>query len=162
MADIRCAVLTSSDAGARGERDDASGQYLCGVVQEIGTLADYAILPDEPLELEMQLWRWVRQGIDVILSTGSTGLGPRDVMPEVTRRVIDREIPGIAEAMRAESMRHTPFGMISRQTAGAAGETLIVNLPGSPKAVRELWPVIRPILPHAVALLHGQTRHENP
>lgn len=162
MDEISYAVLTSSDAGARGDREDTSGQRLCQLVQDQGVLRDYVVLPDDAVQLEQQLWRWVQHGIDVIVTTGGTGLGPRDVMPEVTRRVIERDIPGMAEAMRAESLRHTPFGMISRQVVGACRETLIVNFPGSPKAIEELWPVVAPIVPHVSALLHGQTRHENP
>lgn len=158
---MRAAVLTSSDAGSRNEREDTSGQRLCELVREIADLADYRVLPDEPVDLESCLWQWIRQGIDLILTTGSTGLGPRDVLPEVTRRVIDREIPGMAEAMRVESMRHTPFGMISRQVAGIAEKTLIVNFPGSPQAVEELWPIVRPVIPHVVDLAAGRTRHED-
>lgn len=157
---MRAAVLTSSDAGARGERADDSGRRLVQLVEEIGELFDYRILPDEPLELERQLWQWIRQGLDLIVTTGSTGLGPRDVLPEVTRGVINREIPGLAEAMRAESMKHTPFGMISRQVAGVAEQTLIINFPGSPRAIEELWPVVRPVVPHLINLIHGQTGHD--
>lgn len=158
---VHAAVLTSSDAGARGEREDTSGQRLCVLVQELGELAGYQVLPDEPVQLERQLWQWIRQGVNLIVTTGSTGLGPRDVMPEVTRRVIDREIPGMAEAMRVESMKHTPFGMISRQVVGVSESTLIINFPGSPKAIDELWPIVQPVIPHIVNLLNGQTRHEN-
>lgn len=158
---IRLVVLTASDAGARGEREDLSGLTLCERARRLGEVTDYVVLADEPVDLERKLWTWVGDGVDVILTTGSTGLGPRDVLPEVTRRVIDREIPGIAEAMRQESLRHTPFGMISRAVSGAADRTLIINFPGSPQAVDELWPVVEPIIPHLVRLLHGETRHEN-
>lgn len=157
---IRIAVLTSSDAGARGEREDESGQFLLAAARAIGEAVEYGVLPDEPAQLERQLNQWVSEAMDVILTTGSTGLGPRDVMPEVTRRVIDREIPGMAEAMRATSIKNTPFGMISRQVAGASGSTLIINFPGSPRAVAELWPVVAPVIPHVVRLLHGKTQHE--
>lgn len=156
---MRAAVLTSSDSGARGARVDDSGRKLCDYVKEFAELADYRVLPDEPATLEHQLRQWISQRIDCIVTTGSTGLGPRDVMPDVTRRVMDREIPGMAEAMRAESMRHTPFGMVSRQVAGVAQETLIINFPGSPKAVDELWPVVKPVVPHLIDLIHGRTRH---
>lgn len=157
---MRSAVLTSSDAGARGERADASGERLCALVKEVGELADYRILPDEAAQLESVMRQWVADGVDLIVTTGGTGLGPRDVMPEVTRRIITREIPGMAEAMRAESVKHTPFGMVSRQVVGSAGHTLIINFPGSPKAIDELWPVVHPVLAHLVDLLHGKTRHE--
>ena len=156
---MRGAVLTSSDSGARGERDDASGRLLSEYMSQLGEVYDYQVLPDEPVELERQMWRWIRAGVGLIVTTGSTGLGPRDVIPDVTRRIIDREIPGIAEAMRAESLKYTPFGMISRQLAGVAEKTLIVNFPGSPKAVEQLWPVVSPILPHLVDLVHGNTGH---
>ncbi len=159
---IKVAVLTSSDGAARGEREDVSGQHLRDFGNEIGTVVDYCILPDEAERLERQLWQWIQAGVHIIFTTGGTGLGPRDVMPEVTRRVIDREIPGMAEAMRQESLKHTPFGMISRQVAGVARNTLIINFPGSPRAVDELWPVVRPVLPHLVDLISGHTRHDHP
>lgn len=159
---MRTAVLTSSDAGSQGEREDTSGQRLCELAGSLGEVAFYQILPDEPVLLEQCLWTWIRHEVDLILTTGSTGLGPRDVMPEVTRRIIDREIPGMAEAMRAESLRHTPFGMISRQVVGVAEQTLIINFPGSPQAVEELWPLVVPVIPHIVDLLGGRTRHNQP
>ncbi len=160
MPTMRAAILTSSDAGSRGEREDLSGQRLCELVQEIAELSDYQVLPDEPVELERQIWRWIRQGINLVVTTGSTGLGPRDVLPEVARRIIDREIPGMAEAMRSESLKHTPFGMISRQVAGVREETLIINFPGSPAAIDELWPVVAPVVPHVLNLIRGETRHD--
>ncbi len=157
---MRVAVLTSSDAGSRGERADLSGQRLVELTGAVGELADYQVLPDEPDQLENQLRQWVGQAVDLVVTTGSTGLGPRDVMPEVTRRVIDREIPGMSESMRAESLRHTPLGMLSRQVVGVAQNTLIINFPGSPKAIEELWPVVAPVISHAVDLIHGHTRHD--
>ncbi|MDA8204893.1 MAG: MogA/MoaB family molybdenum cofactor biosynthesis protein [Thermaerobacter sp.] len=159
---MRAAILTSSDAGARGERSDESGEKLKEKLQPIAEVAAYRVLPDEPVELEHQVWQWIRQGIDLIVTTGSTGLGPRDVMPEVTRRVIDREVPGMAEAMRAESIKHTPFGMMSRQVVGVAEQTLIINFPGSPKAIDELWPVVLPVISHLVDVVHGRTQHNPP
>jgi molybdopterin adenylyltransferase len=156
---MRIAILTSSDSAARAERPDESGTLLSELASGLGDVVDYRIVPDEPQLIERQLWQWIRQGIDVIATTGATGLGPRDVMPEVTRRVIDREIPGMAEAMRAVSVSKTPFGMISRQVVGVADATLVVNFPGSPRAVAELWPVIASVIPHVVDLIHGQTRH---
>lgn len=156
---MRIAILTSSDAGARGEREDLSGQKLIQWARQLGDVEDVKLLPDEPELLEEQLWQWVRRGFDLVLTTGSTGLGPRDVLPEVTRQVIDREIPGMAEAMRAESLKHTPFGMLSRQVVGLAEKTLIINFPGSPQAIDELWPVVSPVVPHIVDLINGHTRH---
>lgn len=160
MQTMRAAVLTSSDAGSRGEREDLSGLRLCGLVRQIAELSDYQVLPDEPVDLERQLWRWIRQNINLVVTTGSTGLGPRDVLPEVTRRIIEREIPGMAEAMRLESLKHTPFGMISRQVVGVREETLIINFPGSPAAIDELWPVVAPVVPHVLNLIRGQTQHD--
>ncbi|MEK7873890.1 MAG: MogA/MoaB family molybdenum cofactor biosynthesis protein [Chloroflexota bacterium] len=118
----------------------------------------YAIVPDERERIAEVLREWADSGqVDLILTTGGTGLGPRDVTPEATRDVLDREAPGLAEAMRADTLKKTPFAMISRQVAGARGRCLIVNLPGSPKAVRECLEVVLPVLPHAVELLRGDT-----
>lgn len=159
--DIRAAVLTSSDGAYHGEREDVSGEKLKTLLGSLGVIDDYRILPDDAVALEKQLWVWVRQGIHVIASTGGTGLGPRDVMPEVTGRIITRDIPGMAEAMRAESLRYTPFGMISRGRVGVAEHTLIINFPGSPQAIEQIWPVVAPVIPHLVRLIHGDTQHSS-
>ncbi len=160
---ITIGVLTISDSGARGERADTSGEAICALVT---TLPDAVILagtiiPDERLLIEATLREWCDgQHLNLVLTTGGTGLAPRDVTPEATRAIIDREAPGIAEAMRAESLRHTPFGMLSRGVAGMRGHTLIINLPGSPKAVKECLQCILPVLPHAVNLLsEGPREH---
>ncbi|AEJ39152.1 molybdopterin adenylyltransferase [Sulfobacillus acidophilus TPY] len=154
------AVLTSSDASYQAIRADTSGTLLQRLAGAIGTVVAYRVLPDEADQLISQMREWVDQGIHLILTTGGTGLGPRDVMPEATRAVIDREIPGIPEAMRQASLAHTPFGMISRAVAGLARTTLIINFPGSPKAIEQLWPVVLPILPHALDVSQGKTQHE--
>ncbi|PSR28206.1 MAG: molybdenum cofactor biosynthesis protein [Sulfobacillus thermosulfidooxidans] len=157
----KIAVLTSSDQGALGQRVDTSGAYIKDAVRDLGEVVAYQILPDDEKGLVTQLRAWVDAGMDLILTTGGTGLGPRDNMPEATRQVIDREIPGMSEAMRYESLKHTPMGMLSRGVCGQKGRTLIVNLPGSLKAVQELLPVILPVLNHALMVIHGQTEHKN-
>ena len=158
---IRAAVITASDACARGEREDASGAALVELLEASGAVVvEKAIFSDE-LEPLVQALRDLAANADInlILTTGGTGLGPRDNTPEATLRVIEREVPGIAEAIRAESLKVTPMAMISRGVAGVASGTLIINFPGSPKAVRESFAVIKPVLAHAVDLLAGKTRH---
>ena len=156
------AVLTSSDLGARGQRKDTSGDAIVELMDAAGhALAERTVLPDELDQLAEQIARWCDNGgIGVVLTTGGTGLGPRDVMPEATARVADLEIPGIPEAMRSQTLSKTPMAMISRARAGARGRTLIVNLPGSPKGVRETLEVVLPVLEHAVDIL--QNRHAGP
>ncbi|MDA8195251.1 MAG: MogA/MoaB family molybdenum cofactor biosynthesis protein [Thermaerobacter sp.] len=158
----RIAVLTSSDAGAAGERQDVSGAILRDAAEKMGTVQASCVLPDDYERLRQQILQWVEAGIDLVVTTGGTGIGPRDVMPEVTASLAERLLPGLAEAMRAESLRHTPFGMLSRGLAAVRGQCLIVNFPGSPRAVQQLIPVVFPVLPHALALIHGQTAHEKP
>lgn len=155
------AILTSSDAGARGERQDVSGQILRTKAALLGTVVEAAMLPDEPELLERQIRLWIAAHIDLVLTTGGTGLGPRDVMPEVTSRVIDRAVPGMAEAMRHASLQYTPMGMLSRGVVGVGQRTLIINFPGSPQAVEELWEVVSPVIPHALDLIAGDTRHRS-
>ncbi len=151
-------ILTVSDRGARGERPDESGPLIRQIVERElqADVVQYAIVPDEQPEIAAVLTRWCDGlGLDLILTTGGTGFAPRDVTPEATLRVIQRRAPGLEEAMRAESTKKTPHGMLSRAVAGIRGQTIIVNLPGSPKAVRENLAVILPALPHAVRLLRG-------
>lgn len=163
----RVGVLTVSDRSARGEREDASGPALMELVQrELGfTLAQYAVVPDEREQIADILRRWVDElHLDLILTTGGTGFAPRDVTPEATLAVIEKLAPGLAEAMRAASMTLTPHAVLSRAVAGIRGRTLIVNLPGSPKAACENLRTIAPALRHGLALLAEKAgedqRHE--
>ncbi|WP_067934749.1 MogA/MoaB family molybdenum cofactor biosynthesis protein [Alicyclobacillus kakegawensis] len=155
------AVLTASDGVAAGTRQDKSGDTLQKLLEEAGfTVAERTAVADDQARLAAVLGRWAGDArIHLVLTTGGTGAGPRDVTPEATRQVIDKELPGVAEAMRSESLRHTPFAMTSRQVAGIAGDTIIINLPGSEKAVRECFAVIRPVLRHLVDLVCGHTAH---
>lgn len=156
---ISVGVLTVSDLGSRGAREDLSGPTIIDMVTERlnAKVKKYEILPDERRQIEPALIEWADDlDLDLILTTGGTGFAPRDVTPEATKAVIDKEAPGLAEAMRAESTKVTPHGMLSRGTAGIRGQTLIVNLPGSPKAVEDTLNVILPALPHAIELLRGQ------
>jgi molybdopterin adenylyltransferase len=154
---IRTAIITLSDKGSVGERFDESGKLIGEMVVEIGaSVSSYQVLPDEKNLIIKELEKLSDSGeIDLILTTGGTGVAPRDVTPEATQAVIDRELPGMAEAMRAESLKKTPHAMISRAVAGIRKKTLIVNLPGSPKAVRENLAVILPAIPHAVEKIKG-------
>ncbi len=151
------AILTVSDRGARGEREDRSGPAVREALSALpgATVVAEAIVPDEVEAIEAALRQWVAQGFDLVLTTGGTGFSPRDVTPEATRRVVERETPGLAEAMRAASLARTPHAMLSRAVAGIAGRSLIVNLPGSPRAARENLEVILPALPHGLAKLKG-------
>jgi len=156
---MKVSILTVSDRSASGERDDVSGPVLEELVAGQGwQLSSYDIIPDETEQIEKRLLDLVdADGVDLVLTTGGTGFGPRDVTPEATMQIIEREAPGFAEVMRLESVKKTPHGMLSRGVSGIRGATLIVNLPGSPKAVRECFAAIAPALPHAVQLLHGDT-----
>ncbi len=155
---MRVAIVTVSDGVSRGLREDLSGATIREMVEAAGgTVVAHRVVPDERPQIAEVLRHLADSGqVDVILTTGGTGLAPRDVTPEATRDVLDKEAPGLAEAMRLEGLRHTPRAMLSRATAGVRGRTLIVNLPGSPKGVRESLGVVLPQLPHAVALLRDE------
>lgn len=163
MSDIRVVVITASDACARGEREDASGDALVQLLTDLGaTIIERKILSDDLEPLAEALRDFAeRDDVNLIITTGGTGLGPRDNTPEATKQVIEREAPGIAEAIRAESLKSTPMAMISRGVCGLRSGTLIINLPGSPKAVKETFAVIAPVLPHALDLLAGRTAHKS-
>ena len=154
---LRTAIITLSDRGAAGKREDESGKVIREMITGIGaSVVHYEILPDEKPLIVGSLTKLAASGnIDIILTTGGTGVAPRDVTPEATLEVIDRELPGMAEAMRAESLKKTPHAMISRAVAGIRNQTLIVNLPGSPKAVRENLAVILPALNHTIEKIKG-------
>ncbi len=153
-------VLTLSDKGALGEREDLAGPLIKeALVREGFQVLAYRILPDDYEEILVVLVDWVdRKGLDLIITTGGTGLSPRDVTPEATKAAIEKEVPGIAEAIRAEGLKHTPYAMLSRGVAGIRKQSLIINLPGSPKAVEEALPVITPVLKHALEKLKGSTK----
>lgn len=160
---IRAGILTVSDRAFRGERRDESGPILRELIQtHLGAeVVLEAIVPDEEEVIAHTLLAWCEKGLDLILTTGGTGFSPRDVTPEATRRVIEREAPGLAEAMRMEGFKQNPHAILSRGIAGIRGRTLIVNLPGSPRAVREGLLTILPALPHALALLSSRASEED-
>lgn len=156
--EIRFGILTASDRSARGERPDSSGPALADLVRAGGwSVVQMAILPDERSALAARMRAWADSGeVDVILVTGGTGFAPRDVTPEATRDVIEKEAPGLPEAMRAASLKITPHAMLSRLAAGIRGRTLIIDLPGSPKGAVENLQVILPVLEHAIKLLRDE------
>lgn len=153
----RVGVLTISDRGASGETEDKSGPLAASIISESTgwPVERRSIIPDELEAITRTLIDWCEDGLDLILTSGGTGFAPRDITPEATRAVIDREAPGLAEALRAESLKVTRHAMLSRAVAGLRGRTLIINLPGNPKAVRENLDVLLPVLPHALDLLTG-------
>ncbi|HEU4869759.1 MAG TPA: MogA/MoaB family molybdenum cofactor biosynthesis protein [Pyrinomonadaceae bacterium] len=161
MGKLRAVVLTVSDACSRGEREDTSGAALVQLLAGVGAeIVESKILSDDLEPLVQALKQFAeREDVNLIITTGGTGLGPRDNTPEATQQVIEREAPGIAEAIRAESLKATPMAMISRGVCGVRAGTLIINLPGSPKAVKESFAVIAPVLKHAIDLLAGRTAH---
>lgn len=156
-------ILTVSDRGARGEYEDRSGPLLAEIAnrQSGWTVAEQSIIPDEQRGIEKTLLEWCEAGLHLILTTGGTGFAPRDITPEATRKVIEREAPGLAEAMRAESLKITRHAMLSRGVAGIRGQSLIINLPGNPKAVRENMAVLLPVLPHALELISQSPQSES-
>jgi molybdopterin adenylyltransferase len=151
-------IITASDKGSRGEREDISGKTIAKLFTGVGEVKHYAIVPDEQEILSMEMINMVdRLKIDLVLTTGGTGFGPRDVTPEATLAVIDKLVPGIPEAMRAESRTKTSRAILSRAVAGIRGRSLIINLPGSPKGVTECLEVILPALEHGIAIMKGET-----
>ena len=161
MASIHAVVITASDACAHGEREDKSGELLVELLTEIGAqIVAKEIFSDDLEPLSDKLREYAdRRDVNLLITTGGTGFGPRDNTPEATLRVIERAAPGLVEAMRVETFQNTPMAMISRGVSGIRSGTLIINLPGSPKAVREGFEVIKPVLGHAINLLSGETRH---
>jgi molybdopterin adenylyltransferase len=159
-------ILTVSTKGAAGEREDASGEVIRELVTApplSATVTERAIVADDRAAIEDILRHWADElQLDLILTTGGTGLSPTDVTPEATLAVLDRQAPGIVEAMRRETLAKTPFAMLSRAVAGTRGATLIINLPGSPKGVRECLEVVLPVLPHAIELVSGRRTEHAP
>ena len=155
---MRAAVVTVSDRSFRGERPDASGPVLKQLLEGSGAhVADVRIVPDDPDRIVSTLIALADElAYDVILTTGGTGLSPRDTTPEATARVIEKRLPGMEAALLQESLKRTPYAMLSRGIVGVRGRTLIVNLPGSPKAVKECFAVVQPVLAHAVKLLRDE------
>ncbi len=154
---ITAGILTMSDKGSRGEREDLSGREIERMIKELpAEVRAYEVIPDETDVIRQKLIEYSDNlGLDLVLTTGGTGVTPRDVTPEATLAVIDRELPGMSEAMRAESLKKTPNAMISRAVCGIRKKTLIVNLPGSPRAVRENLSVVMPALAHAIEKIKG-------
>jgi molybdenum cofactor synthesis domain-containing protein len=152
---LRFGILTISDRSARGQREDTSGPALeAALSTQAWSVQERAIVPDDKAAIMKVLVEWAdTRSVDVILTTGGTGFSPRDVTPEATLAVIDRQAPGISEAMRATSLKVTPHAMLSRTVAGMRGRTIIINLPGSPKGAVENLQVVLPVLQHAVQLL---------
>lgn len=157
---MRAAVVTVSDRSFRGERPDVSGPVLKALLEGTGAeVIGTTVVPDDPAVIAQALIRLADEvRCELIVTTGGTGLSPRDTTPEATKHVIDKDVPGMEEAIRQESLKKTPLAMLSRGVVGARGQTLILNFPGSPKAVKECFAVVEPVLAHAVKLL----RDENP
>ena len=155
-------VLTISDKGSRGERVDVSGTRIKEILSSVSRVVKYEIIPDEANTISGRLAEWADSGqVDVIISTGGTGLGPRDVTPEATMKILDKTVPGIAEAMRFGTLNKAPTVMLSRAVTGVRKNCLIINLPGNPKAVQECLEIILPAVPHAVDIITGAvTEHK--
>lgn len=156
---IKAAILTMSDKGYKGEREDTSAEEIKKLLKEIpADLVKYTIIPDEEEMIIENLKELCdTDKVDLIVTTGGTGVGIRDVTPEATKSVIEKDVPGMAEAMRLESLKKTPYAMISRAVVGIRGATLIINLPGSPKAVRENFAAVVPAIKHTIEKIKGDT-----
>ena len=155
---ITVAIVTLSDKGSKGEREDLAGPLIGEMIASIGaTVEYYEIVPDEKDLIKEKLMAYSKK-VDLVLTTGGTGLSPRDVTPEATLEVIDKEIPGIAETMRSAGLEKTKRAMLSRAVAGVRGNTLIINMPGSPKAVKEGLEAIMDVIPHAIEKIKGSTK----
>ena len=159
---MRAAILTVSTTVSRRKAEDVSGPLLAQRAEEAGAeIVAMEVVPDDFALIEDRIRHYVDDGVELVLTTGGTGFTPDDITPEATRAVIDRDAPGLAEAMRAASLRHTPMAMLSRAVSGIADQTLVVNFPGSPKAIDECFAVIAPTLGHAVDTLHGGGRRSH-
>lgn len=161
---IRAGVVTISDKAAAGERKDTSGPLLAGLLRDMGVrVVVQNVVPDEPDKIRRALTDLTDAGeIDLVITTGGTGLTPRDVTPEATRDLIEREVPGLAEMLRFEGYKQTPRAVLSRGVTGIRRRTLIINLPGSPRAVRDGMDTLAPLLPHAVQMLRGEDTEHAP
>ncbi len=156
---FKAAIITVSDKGSQGEREDKSGELLLSLLMESGfEVAKYVIIPDEQDKIINQLQAMIEENITLVITSGGTGLAPRDETPEATRAVIEKDVPGIQEEMRRLSIQKTPHGMLSRGIAGIKDQTLIINFPGSPKAVKECFQTIEPALKHALETLTGNAQ----
>jgi molybdopterin adenylyltransferase len=154
---LKIGIITASDKGAKGEREDLSAGVIKEAVKDLGQVIAYAVVPDEQELLQAKMIEFADElQVNLIFTTGGTGFAPRDVTPEATMAVIDRFVPGIGEVMRLESLKVTPKAMLSRAIAGIRNKTLIINLPGSPKAVKECLQAIKPALPHGMDILLGK------
>lgn len=160
----RLAILTVSTSGYLGQREDTGSAAIKEVLAPPEyQVVQYEIVSDERDAIAERLAQWCDSGeVDLVVSTGGTGLGPRDVTPEACLSIMDKEVPGLAEAMRAETLKFTPMAMLSRSVAGIRGSTLIITLPGSPRGVKETLEVVKPVLPHAIELLKRESVSEHP